>query len=699
MGDSTEWGISLRDEMSGPARSAASALRGMQDDLKGVAYAAASATSATDAVAKSIASATKAASAISMRKQYRQETLRARARESVSFGGGEESTLADQRRGYMAWRAVAARAATSAFTGYQTTQISRTRRMLSALGDVAFGTWRKLGGGDGGARSAAGALEETGRQAERAGGFFHRAFEFATGTLIERGIEKVAHLAKEITFSTVEAASFGQTSRGAFTALARYGASGDKLFQHSMDMAEKLGLDIHDTTHAYQGLLAAQFNPEQADAVVKLGSDLRTIGASSDQVRLALANMEQVWAKGKADMMDFRQFASYGISEKLIFEEIAKKLKISVEQVPKAISDSKVKSGTAMASIIDAVKHKLHENNLGEATEKWANTTMAGLWGQLKAGVQRVNVELGDAIAPELTSALRGMLDDFKSFATSKEGIQFFKDLALSVKDLAKALVEALPSLKKMLDVATFLVGPVKHDLPAQQERTKGGVGEGGELSVDRIREINQKYRTSFDPMGWIFEAMGLKSESSSAKDAARSRGAQIANAAADGIVLASQARDPDLFTCGADMGKAMMSGVQTELQVHSPSRAMAWVGTQGGVGLGLGFAGTARANVGIARGVAADMVDASRIDTVSGFSGGAFDTSIPARGFQPQVQQISMAASAPQAAGGGTGPISVNIVQNFHGQADEQAVEQASKRGAMAGLHALLDQLSLEAT
>lgn len=102
MGDSTEWGISLRDEMSGPARSAASALRGMQDDLKGVAYAAASATSATDAVAKSIASATKAASAISMRKQYRQETLRARARESVSFGGGEESTLADQRRGYMA---------------------------------------------------------------------------------------------------------------------------------------------------------------------------------------------------------------------------------------------------------------------------------------------------------------------------------------------------------------------------------------------------------------------------------------------------------------------------------------------------------------------------------------------------------------------------------------------------------------------
>jgi tape measure domain-containing protein len=726
MSDSTEWGVSLTDEVSGPAHAASSALRGMRTDLGGVASAASSASSATDAASSSIASAarsastggiraaqadmralasaaTAAAGAVSSSKEYRRSQVLAKARESVSFGGPLESHGArDAVQGMLAWRAVAAKAATSAFTGYQATQVSRVQRALSSLGDLATGVWKRLGGSGGGAREAAAALEHTGTQAERAGGFLHRAFEFTIGSLMERGIEKIAHLGVQLAASTVHAADFGQSSTVAFSSLAKYGANAAKIFEHVQVLSQDLGMDVDATTHAYQGMLAAQFNPKQADAIIKMGSDLRAVGASSDQVRLAWANMEQIFAKGKADMMDFRQFASYGISEKLIFENMAKRMGVSTEEVAKKVAAGAAKSSIALNAIGDTIMQKTHETAFGEAGKRMADSTMSGLWGQLHAGLQRVNIMLGEAIAPELTGMLKGALADFKAFVSSKEGVQFFRDLATAARDFAHAIVSSLPTLRELVVVSKSLVtnrvagkdgGPEGETVSpvgalagaAAGARFGGakGAAVGAAIGGGLAAYINNSsVGKAFNEFFGLKEFAGVSAEASQ-------RGQELGSSAADGVIVGAASRRADVAAAGADMGAALMSGAQNELQVHSPSKRLVWLGGMAGMSLGLGFARTESYNVRAAAGVAMGMYDA--VEAQAGY-----ETAIPA--LPPPSSATIGASYAVQRSGGSLPPITVQLSQTFEGKVDPAAVESASRRGVDEGIASALERWAEEA-
>lgn len=704
MGDTTEFGISLQDRVSGPAHDASSALRGVRSDLSGVASAAAEATSATNAVSSALSAASRAATkGVAARKEYRRAMVAARETSALrgGFGGALEGAGAkDAIAGQAAWRSVFAKSASAAFSGQAP---SRATRAMVALKEAAVGAWAKLGGG-GAARDAEHAFESAGRSAEHAGGFFRRAFEFATGTLIERGLEGVMHIGKELALSTVHAAAFGQSSELAFNALAKGGARGKLLLEHSKDLAQELGMDLYDTTHAYQALLAAQFNPDQADAVVKLGSDLRAIGATSDQVRLAWANMEQVWAKGKADMMDFRQFASYGISEKLIFENMAKRMKVSVDQIPQMIAAGKAKSGVAMAAIADTIKQKLHEANLGDVSKTIANETMGGLWQSLKTSLQRINTDLGDAIAPSLTAELKSMFSDLQAFTKSSEGKQFFKDFAAGIRDLAHAIVEALPHMRDMLGLAKTLVtnrvdgvngGPKGEAFSSTGALFGGaaGAGLGGApgAAVGAAMGGGLAAWINNSSVGKaVNEFFGLKEFANASTDAA-----QVGSDIADGMVSGMTSRMPDVQAAGVSLGQAAISGTQATLEVHSPSRAFFRIGSMGGRGLGLGFVASTGFVASAASNVADSMIAATSFDSRINSRSLGTDGLIPSP--SRQFGAAGIGASAPMRAPGFDGRISITVQQTFTGSHSAREVEEASKRGVMEGAHSLFERLSEE--
>jgi tape measure domain-containing protein len=768
MGD-LEFGLSFQDQISGPSRAASGALQAIQSNLGGVASAASAATSATNTTAASLqgvsgassalkgiksdlqgvaAAATAAASAaaranaaigaakpagaaatlqkawtspsdaITDSKSFRRSMVRERARAAVAPVEGPDD-LNLKSKGYAAWRAVAAKAATSAFTGYQTTQVSRTAKALESLGGIAKRTWQALGGG-GGAGGAGKALEEGAKSFERSGGFLRRALEFATGTLLERAIEKSLELGKVIAESLVGAADFGQKARLAFGSLAKHGADPEKIFTHVRTLAQDLGLDVFDTTKQYQKFLAMQFNPHQADALINMGSDLMAIGANAEEVRRAFLQMGQIKAKGRLQGEELLVLAENGLSTQLVFESIAKQLGISMDQVQKKVSGGAVNASVALNAIGDAILKKTHSTKFGEAGKRVANQTISGLWGQLKAGIQNATIDIGDKLAPVLTSQLKGMLLDFSSFAKSAEGVQFFKDLASAIRDFAVAIKDALPTMRSMLALSNALLTnrvSGKGGEPAGEAYSGVGAAAGA-LAGARFGGVKGAAIGAAAGGGlaaWINNSsvgksvnkfFGLKEYATQANADA----VQIGQKIGDGIVAGMQSKRTNVFGAGSDLGNAAIEGASSpqSLDVHSPSRAFEWLGEMSGEGLGVGFRATTAANVSAVQSVTRSMQNAAynvgSVQAVAGMRGAVndnalagVDTSIPS--YSQTAAQIGGYAGAVSSGGGGRSTNDISITINISGvSGDPEQVAEAAKRGAVEGLHSVIEQLSSEA-
>lgn len=228
----------------------------------------------------------------------------------------------------------------------------------------------------------------------------------------------VGYMGLKFAEASVQAGIFAERSTLAIGFLTNNAPAAAQQFDAVRHMAQGLGLDVEDTQHSFQRLLAAQFSVGQSKELIKMGSDLQAIGASADEVSGALLAITQIKSKGRLQAQEMLQLQERGISAELVYGALQKNLGKSKAEVQKMQTAGKITGDDAIQAITDAVKHKTHESKLGEAGAAFASQTVAGMTGVMHAKLENLFVDVGELMMPGVTKIMKlvgGMFDTIVS--------------------------------------------------------------------------------------------------------------------------------------------------------------------------------------------------------------------------------------------------------------------------------------------
>ncbi|HMI86268.1 MAG TPA: tape measure protein [Polyangiaceae bacterium] len=203
-------------------------------------------------------------------------------------------------------------------------------------------------------------------------------------------------------FKLAETAGFAQSSILALTQLTGSAATAAVEFDEVRKMSARFGLNVIETQKSFQKLLAAQFSIGQAKDLIKMGADLQVVTGEAESAQRALLTLSQIKAKGKLQGEELMQLQEAGVSQGLILEALEKALGKDRAEVQKMLSGGKIDAETGVSAIIDAIKHKVGEHELGEAGAKFADTTLKGFIAKSRSGFQNAMINIGQAITPSL---------------------------------------------------------------------------------------------------------------------------------------------------------------------------------------------------------------------------------------------------------------------------------------------------------
>lgn len=413
----------------------------------------------------------------------------------------------------------------------------------------AEGARRGFDSVSGSARRGGRSLNSFAGASRRAGGAFSGAMSVLGGNLLTGVVEKVARLAVSTGKAAVEFAMFGENSRLAFDQLAKHGASPEKLFQHSIDLAQELGLGVRDTTKQFSKFLALQFNPDQATDLIKLGGDLRVLGATADEVKGAFLAIGQIKSKGRLQGEEMLQLQERGISGELVKDALAKRLGVDVGEVDKLQAAGKISADVALPAIQDALLKKLGTSTPGEASKIRAETTSAGAFDQLSSKFEATAVKFGDKFAPALNNFAGEALDKLGAFMDSEDGSKFIDTAATAFSSIADALGTAMPYVIEF----SKAVGGSFMD-------TLGGIGDvvGGMFSNDgkqNAKEWMGALKTLGNTMGQLL-AVG---------------------AALAGVYVSYQAGMAVLYSAAWETGKGILTGLWSPIEKMAGDLILWW--------------------------------------------------------------------------------------------------------------------------
>jgi tape measure domain-containing protein len=248
---------------------------------------------------------------------------------------------------------------------------------------------------------------------------------------------------------TVKTVDFAAKSRIAFERVAHHGESGEQLFQRSIALAQDLGLDVQATAKQMIKFRALQFDQGQSEDLIKMGSDMRSLGASTDQVASIYAQFGQIMSKGRLQGEELTVLAENGISTKLVYENLAKSLHKTVPEIQKLMAGGKITAAQGLDAIGAALLQKTHTTQFGQAGKMAADQTMSGLLARMQSSSQGFFVKLADSVAPEVMKAFKEAIDQFSDFGSE---IHLFDQLSEAMKLLSRIAERGAPLLRAFLE-------------------------------------------------------------------------------------------------------------------------------------------------------------------------------------------------------------------------------------------------------
>lgn len=226
---------------------------------------------------------------------------------------------------------------------------------------------------------------------------------------------EVGHLGVKFAEASLEAGAFAERSQLAIGFLTHNAGAAKGVFDDVRQEAQDLGLNVDETVHSFQRLLAMQFSVGQSKELVKMGGDMQAIGADAEHVQRLLYAISEIKGIGTLQQRQVRMLEMAGVSGELINEALAKRLNVTTTaQVKKLQRKGQIDAAVAIDAIEEAVMHKVGESHLGEAGAKFAQTTITGQLGAAEAKARNFMLNIGEAITPveERIGARLGSLFD-----------------------------------------------------------------------------------------------------------------------------------------------------------------------------------------------------------------------------------------------------------------------------------------------
>lgn len=561
--------------------------------------------------------------------------------------------------------------------------------------------------------------------------------QVAGGHLAAQAISRVASLGAAAAGAGWDFVKFGQRSELALGQLGKQGATGAKLFELGRTLAMKFGQDVEDTTTNLQKLLSAQFDARLATDIIKMGADLRAIGATAEDTSGAVRAITQIKGAGKLMGQELLQLANAGVSINLVREEIGKLMGgKSGAEVLKLQEAGQVDADTAIAGILNAVQKKTGSKHLGEAGAKFADTTIDGMLGRVKAVGQNAALEVTKRLEQPITKFITGKARAFSDWLDSPRG-------AKTLDLLGRGLEKAIGLFEAIADTAgdTFLhvmtavgdvVGPVFKTLGSEGAvatevaRTLGKVlgfvasalaVAGGlvlgfaSASMFVSGAIWEGAIAAFD---WLikklgaaavgFDAFKAKLKAMSFGDIAMAIGKSIVRGIARGIT--SMVGLP--LEAVESLGGAMVGKLKGVLGINSPSKVAAAVGTEVPAGFTIGVqrgersvraagADLATAHLGgFSAGLTAGKGLGSPVTSSGGFDLGG-NTSAFEFGDLTSAAMPTPRLDSSQV-GGGRGPTRVDLHTEVHaGSGDADEIARLSARSSRRELEDFFRELDME--
>jgi tape measure domain-containing protein len=586
--------------------------------------------------------------------------------------------------------------------------------------------------------------DATRRSAKETEGFGSNVKDYLTGSLLADGIRMGIGALKDLTLEFVHAGAelitFGQNAIVTFDQLAKHGATGTELFEHARALAVRFGLDVMDTTHEYQKLLALQFNPKQADDLIRMSADIMGLTGSAEKAQSALLAIGHIKSKTNLQTRDVRQLEQQGISGELIFDELSKRMGgKSTQDIQKLITKGKVGAAVAIEAIEAAIKRKLQESELGEFGAKFADKTLTGLWGRFKALTTDTGLDAVEKMAAPLTALAGGAIKDLEAFLDSPQGadtVQKIADGLAKAADAAGSFAKGFGSgfsdelskiwqgMKPMIDALSGGPGADANKQAAMLGQNLGKLAAFSLAVTGAFAALGVAVGIAsiyiFDPLQAAFDGLMRPIEKvifafvdmwgnieAIADDKGQSLfekfygiGEQIMTGLSKGIL--SLAMWPvTAITASLRMG---VEASQKVVQTHSPSRVYAEIGSNIGKGLAIGTLGERDRVVAASSKLAQSHIDgfSSNLTTPAWTSwdmpqdGARFSEYGPAMASAGRDGGDAMGTSAAAARFGSiTVPIQVDV--DARGAKDADAVASATERALRRSMDAYFRDMVLE--
>ncbi len=274
------------------------------------------------------------------------------------------------------------------------------------------------------------------------------AFSFAEFSVVNV-TRAIYGMTEALVSATYEAITFGQRSRLAFGALVDDAALGEETFDNVRQLAQKLGLDVKETSDGFIKLLAAQFSIGQSTELIKATADLRALGASADNVKLALLAISQIKMKGKLQAEELtRQLANAGVSAELVYKELMKPLgKNTIGEVMKMQKAGQISADVAIPAIISAINKKMHQANPGDTALKFATQKFDGMMGVLKATKDNFFIDIARAMDSSFMGAAGDIFNSLTDIINGPKFAEFKKSMTGVFESVIAFVKSAWPSI------------------------------------------------------------------------------------------------------------------------------------------------------------------------------------------------------------------------------------------------------------
>jgi tape measure domain-containing protein len=556
--------------------------------------------------------------------------------------------------------------------------------------------------------------DEMGKFMKRSGGMLKSmegAFRGAgksLGSAVQSGVEKLkeglligglvaAGVAASIGAATIKVADFAQTTRIGFQSVAKHGASAEKLFTHFRGLAEGLGLDVMDTNKQAVKLMALQFSPKMAENLIKMGADMRALGADAEGVDRIFAQLGQIKAKGRLQGEELTVLAENGLSTQLVYEALGKQLGKTQDEILKMQQAGKLTSDMAFPAIMEAVLKKTGSKELGQAGKRVADETLSGMAGQLKAKAQNALIDIATQATPAIVGAFKPISDELGALFKNKsvqeglivafeavgnvvrEAVPFVKEF---VGSLGAGFMEAWPAMKGAMGVLFDGFGG-KQDWMGTIKELGKSLGQIAALGVTVATVFGgmlvagiQMVSAAVQIAGYMWEGLikGIGSTLFAIDDffsnvAAKWRAfdfGALATSLIDGLVNGIRNGIASVVGAVGELGQATVSGLKNVLGIHSPSKEFEYLGQMSGLGFSQGLEGSLPANN---------------------------------NGFGPTLSSFTGAPSIAGVGGSGFGDINVTVyVENHFSGGNSEEHARAFEHSLETRLGGVLERLAAQA-